>query len=77
MDFYVAKDRDGIGFFKDEPDLVKFSLTDPIVWEGYPVELGDFTHIRDLSVQHPSVRELDEYDPPVHLHTDDINCTVL
>ena len=38
MDFYVAKDRDGIGFFKDKPDLVKFSSTDPIVWEGYPVD---------------------------------------
>ena len=52
MDFYVAKDCDGIGFFKDEPDLVKFSLTDPIVWEGYPVDFGDFTQIRDLVAQH-------------------------
>ena len=77
MDFYVAKDCDGIGFFKDEPDLVKFSLTDPIVWEGYPVDFGDFTQIRDLVAQHPSVSELDEYDPPVHLHIDDIIFTVL
>lgn len=77
MDFYVAKDRDGIGFFKDEPDLVKFSSTDPIVWEGYPVDFGDFTQIRDLVIQHPSVSEMDEYDPPVHLHIDDIVFNVL
>ena len=77
MDFYVAKDRDGIGFFKDKPDLVKFSSTDPIVWEGYPVDFGDFTQIRDLVTQHPSVSELDEYDPPVHLYIDDIVFNVL
>ena len=77
MDFYVAKDRSGIGFFKDEPDLVKFSSTSPLVWEGYPVDFGDFTQIRDLLKQHPSVIGLDEYDSPVHLSIDDIGFTVL
>ena len=77
MDFYVAKDRGGIGFFKDEPDLVKFSSTSPLVWEGYPVDFGDFTQIRDLLKQHPSVIALDEYDPPVHLSIDDIIFKVL
>ena len=77
MDFYVAKDRDGIGFFKFVPDLVQFFSTDPIFWEGYPVDFGDFTQIRDLVAQHPSVSELNEYDPPVHLHIDDIIFKVL
>ena len=77
MDFYVAKDRGGIGFFKDEPDLVKFSSTSPLVWEGYPVDFGDFTQIRDLLKQHPSVIALDEYDSPVHLSIDDIIFKVL
>lgn len=77
MDFYVAKDCGHIGFFKDEPDLVKFSSTSPLVWEGYPVDFGDFTQIRDLIKQHPSVQAMDDYDPPVHLHIDDISFTIL
>ena len=77
MDFYVAKDRDGIGFFYYILDLVLFFLPDLIVWVGYLVDFGDFTQIRDLVTKHPSVSEMDEYDPPVHLHIDDIIFTIL
>ena len=77
MDFYVAKDNGRIVFFKDEPDLVKFSSTSTPVWEGYPVDFGDFTKIRNLAIKHPSVIDLDDYDTPVHLHIDDIIFTVL
>lgn len=72
MDFYVAKDCGHIGFFKDEPDLVKFSSTAPPVWEGYPLDFGDLIKIRNYALKHPSVMALDDYDPPVHLYIDDI-----
>lgn len=77
MDFYVAKDCGHIGFFKDKPDLVKFSSMTPPVWEGYPVDFGDFLQIRNLAIQHPSVLAMDDYDPPVHLYIDDIIFKVL
>lgn len=77
MDFYVAKDCSHIGFFKDEPDLVKFSSMSPPVWEGYPVDFGDFPQIRDFVIQHYSVVAMDDYDPPVHLYIDDIIFKVL
>lgn len=77
MDFYVAKYGDHIGFFKDEPDLVKFSSMSPPVWEGYPVDFGDFSQIKTLATQHPSVLAMDEYDPPIHFHIDDIVFKVL
>ena len=77
MDFYVAKYGDHIGFFKDKPDLVKFSSIAPSVWEGYPVDFGDFSQIKTLAAQHPSVLAMDEYDPPIHLYIDDIVFKVL
>lgn len=77
MDFYVAKDCSHIGFFKDEPDLLKFSSMSPPVWEGYPVDFGDFPQIRDFAIQHYSVVAMDDYDPPVHLYIDDIIFKVL
>lgn len=77
MDFYVTKDCSHIGFFKDEPDLVKFSSMSPPVWEGYPVDFGDFPQIRDFAIQHYSVVAMDDYDPPVHLYIDDIIFKVL
>ena len=77
MDFYVAKGCSHIGFFKDEPDLVKVSSMSPPVWEGYPVDFGDFPQIRDFAIQHYSVVAMDDYDPPVHLYIDDIIFKVL
>ena len=77
MDFYVAKDNGRIGFFKDEPDLVKFSSDTPPVWEGYPINFGDFSQIKTLATKHPDVIAMDEYDPPVHLYIDDIVFKVL
>lgn len=77
MDFYVAKDCGHIGFFKDEPDLVKFSSMAPPVWEGYPVDFGDFSQIKNIAIQHPSVLAMDDYDLPVHLYIDDIIFKVL
>ena len=77
MDFYVAKDCGHIGFFKDEPDLVKHTRMSPPVWEGYPVDFGDFPQIRDFAIQHYSVVAMDDYDPPVHLYIDDIIFKVL
>ena len=77
MDFYVAKDCSCIRFFKDEPDLVKFSSMNPPIWEGYPVDFGDFSKIRNIAIQHPYVLAMDEYDPPVHLRIDDIVLKVL
>ena len=77
MDFYVAKDCGCIKFFKDKPDLVKFSLVTPPVWEGYPIDFGDFTQIKDLVAQHPYVCTMDDYDSPVHLCIDDINFNIL
>lgn len=77
MDFYVAKDCGRIGFFKDEPDLVRFSPGSTPVCEGYPVDFGDFSQIKNLVSQHPSVLDMDDYDPPVHLSIDDIIFKVL
>ena len=77
MDFYVAKDSGRIGFFKDEPDLVKFSSDTPPVWEGYPINFGDFSQIKNMMSQHPSVLEMDDYDPPIHFHIDNIVFKVL
>ena len=77
MDFYVAKDCSCIRFFKDKPDLVKFSSIAPPVWEGYPIDFGDFSQIKTLVSQHPNVLAMDEYDPPVHLCIDDIIFKVL
>ena len=67
MDFYVAKDRGCIRFFKDKPDLVKFSSIAPPIWEGYPIDFGDFSQIKTLVSQHPNVLAMDEHDPPVHI----------
>ena len=77
MDFYVAKDRGCIRFFKDKLDLVKFSSIAPPVWEGYPIDFGDFSQIKTLVSQHPNVLAMDEHDPPVHICIDDIIFKVL
>ena len=77
MDFYIAKDCSCIRFFKDKPDLVKFSSIAPPVWEGYPVDFGDFSQIKTLATKHPAVIAMDEYDPPIHLYIDDIVFKVL
>ena len=77
MDFYVAKDCGCIRFFKDKPDLVKFSSIAPPIWEGYPIDFGDFSQIKTLVSKHPNVLAMDEHDPPVHICIDDIVFKVL
>ena len=77
MDFYIAKDCSCIRFFKDKPDLVKFSSIAPPIWEGYPVDFGDFSQIKTLATKHPAILAMDEYDPPIHLYIDDIVFKVL
>ena len=77
MDFYVAKDCENISFFKDQPDLVKFYPGSEPIWTGYPVDFGQFPHIKDYALQHHAVLAMDDYDPPIHLSIDDIVFKVL
>lgn len=77
MDFYVAKDCSGLRFFKDCPDLVKFSSNGPVEWTGYPIDFGQFNNIKDYVETHYAVVAMDDYDPPVHLYIDDIVFKVL
>lgn len=77
MDFYVAKDCSGLRFFKDCPDLVRFSSDGPIEWTGYPVDFGQFGNIKEYVARLSVIAEMDDYDHPVHLYIDDIVCKIL
>lgn len=47
MKIFFAKDgNDKLVFFKDIPDLVRFSYDDPVEWTGYPFDFGEFALIK-------------------------------
>lgn len=77
MELYVAKDCSGIWFFKDCPDLVKFSPTSPVEWTGYPIDFGDFKDIQKMIANQDIVAELKEYDTPLHLEISGLILNVL
>lgn len=63
MELYIARDISGIRFFKDCPDLVRFSADSPIEWTGYPVNFGDFPEIKTFIEQSKPVQNyLNNFD---------------
>lgn len=78
MDFYIAKDCSGIWFFKDCPDLVKFSANAPVEWTGYPVNFGDFKDsIMKMVANNPIIDELEDYGTPIHVKITDLTVSIV
>lgn len=79
MEFYVARDNNGLHCFADCPDLVKFNpYSDEIEWTGYPIDFG----ILDKDVKkflefNPYVADLYPYDAPLHISISEINFSIL
>lgn len=77
MEIYVAKDTLGFRFFKDCPDLVKFSSESPLEWTGYPLDFGDFSKIQNLVMKDKRILALEEYDNPLRVEIVGLTLNVL
>jgi hypothetical protein len=77
MKLYVAKDSSGVRFFKDCPDLVKFSSDSPVEWTGYPIDFGDFKDFQKILEQQGIIKDLEEYDAPIHLEVSGLMFNIL
>ena len=79
MEFYVACDNNGLHYFSDCPDLVKFNpYSEDIEWTGYPVDFGTYDkEIKALVEKDSRIEDLYPYDAPIHFKITEITIEIL